>query len=505
VRLGQLLRMLKLARVFKASRVLNRHMLDVALHRWEWTFSVIKILKLIAILMLYTHFQACMWGLFSGWTDPPNWLTVFAENFASYEMPGQQPSWHDKYWAALYWSGMTLTGIGYGEMLPQNSTERGLCTLYMLLSGMLWTYVIGSVAAIATTLDPNRIMYENTMDQLNFFMRERSLPKSMRMTLREFFEAARRVNSLNDDADLLRKMSPLLQGSVALAANKEWIDQVWYFRGLEATRSGVEFIAALAKSLVIRNYVAKERLPIGQLYILRKGMCVKNWRFKRVRAVWGEDFVLDVEELIDHAQAVALTYVEVYTVRRHALDALLDDCAVAKLTVQRAARKMTIQRSFLKYLTMLNGKRGPCSFIVKSCAAGVDLVDPQSDLTDAERLENRLDQQSQQMESMRLMFGMPTPGDPATGDQEGDDSAVGTLSNSIRNATVGGVREFGTVAANLEGMGGGGGGGGGAEAAEVNELRLHLRRFEDEMRSELGGIKSMMEQLLAAMQQKQSL
>ena len=37
--------------------------------------------------------------------------------------------------------------------------------------------------------------------------------------------------------------------------------------------------AALAKALVIRNYVAKERLPVGQLYILRRGLCVKMWRF----------------------------------------------------------------------------------------------------------------------------------------------------------------------------------------------------------------------------------
>ena len=82
-------------------------------------------------------------------------------------------------------------------MLPQNTVERWLCTLYMLLSGVLWTYAIGSVAAIATTLNPNQIFYETTMDQLNYFMRERLLPSRMRMALRDFFRSARRVNQLN--------------------------------------------------------------------------------------------------------------------------------------------------------------------------------------------------------------------------------------------------------------------------------------------------------------------
>ena len=101
----------------------------------------------------------------------------------------------------------------------------------------------------------------------------------MRMTLRDFFTNARRVHQLNDDGDLLDKMSPLLQGTVALAANRKWLEQVWFFRGVARLDCGSDFIAALAKSLVIRSYVGHERLPIGQLYVLRCGVVVKMWRF----------------------------------------------------------------------------------------------------------------------------------------------------------------------------------------------------------------------------------
>ena len=51
-------------------------------------------------------------------------------------------------------------------------------------------------------------------------------------------------------------MPPPLQGTVALAANKKWLDHVWYFRSLGESREGREFIASLAKMLVIRAYVA---------------------------------------------------------------------------------------------------------------------------------------------------------------------------------------------------------------------------------------------------------
>ena len=81
--------------------------------------------------------------------------------------------------------------------------------------------------------------------------------------------------------------------------------------------------------------------------------------------------ILDAEELMDHSQAVALTYVEVYTLRRHALDVLLDDCPVARRAVERAKRRITLQRALLRHLSEVNGKRGPCSFITKSMAVSL--------------------------------------------------------------------------------------------------------------------------------------
>ena len=200
----------------------------------------------------------------------------------------------------------------------------------MLVSGVAWTYAIGSAASIATTLDPNGVAYHNTMDQLNYFMRDRGLPGPMRITLREYFMNARKVHQVNGDSDLLARMSPLLQSTVALTANKRWLDRIWFFRDLAHSREGREFIASLAKVLVIRAFVAHERLPIGQLYVLRRGLLVKMWRFLGRGKVWGEDMILDNHELIDHSQAVSLTYVETFTLRRNDLDEILTDFPAAQ-------------------------------------------------------------------------------------------------------------------------------------------------------------------------------
>lgn len=53
----KLARMLKLARVLKASRVLKRALMDIVMGQLELTFAVLKMLKLISVLVLWSHWQ----------------------------------------------------------------------------------------------------------------------------------------------------------------------------------------------------------------------------------------------------------------------------------------------------------------------------------------------------------------------------------------------------------------------------------------------------------------
>ena len=57
-RVVRLLRLLKLARVLKASRILQRHLLDVITNYLELTYSVLELLKLVVILIVWSHWQA---------------------------------------------------------------------------------------------------------------------------------------------------------------------------------------------------------------------------------------------------------------------------------------------------------------------------------------------------------------------------------------------------------------------------------------------------------------
>ena len=251
-----------------------------------------------------------------------------------------------------------------------------------------WAYVIGTAAGIAATLDPNSVLYHTTMDHLNYFMRDRELPKEMRLTLRDYFQSARGVHQVAGDSDLLAKMSPLLQGTVACRANKPWLDQVWFLRDLNTTREEREFIAELSMKMQIAAYISNERMPIGQLYVLRKGMVVRLWRFLGPNSVWGEDMLLESVKLICHAQAVALTYVEVFTLSKPAFEEVSENYSEPLQKVSKMMRRVSLQRSLLSYLMTANGFDGAKSFVGSDRASGYAYVPDIRSVPIEKKLEN---------------------------------------------------------------------------------------------------------------------
>lgn len=176
--------------------------------------------------------------------------------------------------------------------------------------------------------------------------------RHLALSSRQFFESSRLVRQKQEDQKLLDKMSPLLQCTVAVEANRRWIRAVWYLRPIERLPGfeGGNLIMHLSRAIIHKCYIHNERLPLGQLYILSKGIVVKNWRFYGVGRVWGEDILLEREELVDHTQAVALVYTEVLTLGRTSMLEAINIAPEPRALIRSAIRKVAVYRSLLMVL-----------------------------------------------------------------------------------------------------------------------------------------------------------
>lgn len=143
----------------------------------------------------------------------------------------------------------------------------------------------------------------------------------------------------------MAKLSPALQGEVALEMNAAWVRNVWY---LASEGVSEKLVVAFAQGLEAKVFAQGEKFgEPNTLYILNRGLIGRKGRVLRSASVWGEDFVLDCKELMDRSPAVALTYVEVLWMKRASLDEILEQFPEEKSIIRKATVKIAATRGLL--------------------------------------------------------------------------------------------------------------------------------------------------------------
>ena len=142
LRVVRLLRLLKLLRIVRASRIWKRWENRVAL-----SFSAMALVRFLVGVLVISHWIACLLRLFvdievaGGERAHVSWMTEYtlqpgcaAANAKGVGgCPIASASAAEQYIAALYWSVMTLTTIGYGDVVAKTHGERALVIVCMLL------------------------------------------------------------------------------------------------------------------------------------------------------------------------------------------------------------------------------------------------------------------------------------------------------------------------------------------------------------------------------------
>lgn len=213
------------------------------------------------------------------------------------------------YAASLYWSVMTITSIGYGDIsaTPRNELELAVGAALMLLSGIMWADFIAGFVGFVTNLNRETIEFRQMLMGLNQFMSRQSLPKELQLRLREYFHQTAHLREAKNRATLLETMSPSLQWEVSWRINEKWLNRVWFLA--DAPRSLLVQLSTRVSPLV---FAPSEVVPSGKLYIVHRGLALHGGRVLGSGKVWGEDSVILTSASL-HSKFVsrAMNYLEV--------------------------------------------------------------------------------------------------------------------------------------------------------------------------------------------------
>lgn len=393
----RILRLVKLTRLSSAFRIFSRYEARMTI-----AYSTISLVKCFTCLLFVAHWLACLWcstlKMVSETGGTPRWVDVFAERDANVAVKTKD-SQIGIYVQALYFIVYTITTVGYGDIGPLNMVETSTLLVVLVVAGVSWALILGQVCGIVSNMNQEERVFRETMDNLNYMMRDRGLNKKIQTKLRSFFLSKKTALRRAQQVDILNLMSPGLQGEVIMQTSEVWLVKVPYFKTImERARSNslfYGFLVEIARSIEFAAYAFKEVFgERHQLYILTQGIAlgrkVSPFHFKAndflltSGSVWGTDFMVD-DKTLQYPPAVhALQYCECLTLKRGVLlriaEQRAESCRDLHFDLRRYTCWLSFQRAFLRearrrWLTVLNDTQADISGCYSS-DAGIDVEAP---------------------------------------------------------------------------------------------------------------------------------
>lgn len=407
-RMARLLRLVKLVRILRTSRLVVRWQNYFAI-----SFAVQKLAKFNFFLMLSSHWMACAWGL-TGLSfgkelcdatgqrlyfdegevalQDRSWMVyLFTDGKTSPDNPCNP--WH-VYTTALYWSVMTITSIGYGDIYPVRNEEYMVCILCMLLGGVLWAYIIGSLCGVMANGDPVESDFESNMDLLNAMLRDARVPVPSRRDYREYLREAKVYDANRHFRNIASTFSPLLKGKLlmhvtSVAQSKK---AIFYLRDAPETCL-MELVDAMGTFFFSRRETLVSLSNL--LCVLERGTVVRAGRICSPGSAFNLDFIVARPRLRKREHTVALTYSLVNGLAREPFFDIVNKYPSVAKVVVKAGHKLAFIRTALlcaqkhhENSEKSTAEKGKTSMSFMQCFQTLQLTDA---VGDPSRLDHRIE------------------------------------------------------------------------------------------------------------------
>jgi hypothetical protein len=180
------LRILKLVRLLRLLKITNLYRFFGRLEE-RLSQNTVRVFKLILSLLLWLHFDACMYFLVArqhqlddGSFAEDSWVT--ANNL-------QDRPHLEQYLFSLWIVQSHMLSVTYGPTNPVR-IEEVICTMLSMMAGAaLYAGIIGTTASIIQNSDPSGAEFYRQWDELKAFMKYKEVPAELRDRLRKFFNA----------------------------------------------------------------------------------------------------------------------------------------------------------------------------------------------------------------------------------------------------------------------------------------------------------------------------
>lgn len=309
-----------------------------------FTYRGSRILRSCITIVFICHSMGCLWCTLAVCGEED--CTWFAELTVTKGGPDYSVgNLASMYTCAIYWAVFTLTGIGYGDIVPVLPIEYISATLCMFIGSLTWAWVTANIVSIVATMNQDGNEHLQSLDCINELAHRHHVSVTLCRRLREYFTRARAVKRGTFVSSLIDRLSPELKIDLVHAIHDSWLRKVWW---LAKVPRRTEFFVDLTQNMSIRLHTPNELVPNSEeLCVVQLGLCIHGGALKAKGEVYGEDMLLNNPALRRPFATLSLTFLQISVLSKDVLNQTTAKHADVQPYVRRAFCRLAVARGLL--------------------------------------------------------------------------------------------------------------------------------------------------------------
>lgn len=142
------------------------------------------VIKLMMLLIFFGHLCACTW-FFIGAYEERNHLKSWLDS--TYFDSGD---FYHQYIASYYWAVMTMSTVGYGDIVANTNLERTFSISVMIMSSLLFAYTVSSIGGVLSRIEEETVETRRKEAVFNSFLSEKKIPGELKGRVQHYIQYA---------------------------------------------------------------------------------------------------------------------------------------------------------------------------------------------------------------------------------------------------------------------------------------------------------------------------
>ncbi|CAA6672720.1 unnamed protein product [Spirodela intermedia] len=187
-----------------------------------WT----RYVKLICVTLFSVHSAGCMyyWIAAHYRVEANTWIGTQVSDFK------ERSIWVG-YVYSMYWSIVTLTTVGYGDLHSQNTGEKVFNIFYMLFNIGLTSYLIGNMTNLIVHGATRTFLMRDTIHEVSRFASKNRLPDSLREQMMAHLQLKFKTTELQQEG-VLADLPKAIRSSIAQHLFQKTLESSYLLKGL---------------------------------------------------------------------------------------------------------------------------------------------------------------------------------------------------------------------------------------------------------------------------------